>query len=107
MDKKEVESIVNKILMERESKAEDGVYIHSYLPTLPIGTVFRFVDDNDKFVVCECEKDVWPCDVCELNACAHKTPKVVLAREFQCKSFCCSKRYRRDVKNVFVKKVEE
>lgn len=107
MDKKEVESIVNKILMERESKVEDGVYIHSYQPELPIGTVFRFIDDNDKFIVCKCEKDVWPCDVCEFNACRHKTPKVVLAREYQCQAFCCSKKYRADAMNVFVKKVEE
>ena len=106
MNEEEFEALINRVLMRRES-GKDGVYVHPYKPDLPIGTIFRFADDNDKFVVCECGKDEWPCDVCELNACRHKTPKVVLLRELQCKSFNCSKKYRSDIKNVFVKKVEE
>lgn len=106
MNETEVEALINRILMKRES-GKDGVYLHPYRPDLPIGTVFRFIGDNEKFIVCECDKDEWPCEVCEFNAHRHKEPKLVLTRESQCQSFCCGKNSRGDNKMVFAKKVEE
>lgn len=106
MNEKEVEALIDRILVRRKMKSsEDGVVTVPYKPELKVGTVFQFTDSNEKFVVCECKKEDWPCDKCEFNAARHKDAKLVIKRLAQCNSFGCTN--RSDDNLVFAKKVEE
>ena len=105
-DEEEIEALIDMVLEKRKAKkSENGIVTISYRPELDVGTIFQFVDSNEKFIVCKCEKDDWPCENCEFYAVKHKDARLSLKRLRQCHSFGCS--MRRDNKKVFVKKVEE
>ena len=106
MNEKEIEALIDIVLEKRKAKSsENGIVTIQYRPELDVGTVFQFVNGNEKFIVCKCEKGVWPCDECEFNAVRHKDARLSLKRLEQCYSFNCN--MRRDNKKVVVKKVEE
>lgn len=106
MNEKDIEALIDVVLEKRKAKSiENGVVTIQYRPELDVGTVFKFVDSNEKFIVCKCEKDDWPCENCEFYSMNHKDAKLSIKRLGQCHSFGCS--MRRDGKKVFVKKVEE
>lgn len=106
MNEEEIEALIDVVLEKRKAKkSENGIVTIQYRLELDVGTIFQFVDSNERFIVCKCEKDDWPCENCEFYAMNHKDSKLMIKRRSQCFSFGCD--MRRDGKKVFVKKVEE